>query len=93
MQMKKGLFIGIAALILGCYGVANVILFFTNNGFHYFETDLFLIATSLFFFFVVLVLPRTVLIMLGAEREDPGNQLQDKETSDLGDASRCPQTQ
>ena len=65
--MKKTSFIMIVAVILGLYGVANVMLYCKKAGFYYFETDLFFGMTSIFFLLLILILPRTLEIMLGFE--------------------------
>lgn len=79
MQLRKDVFILIVTLLLVFYGAANAMLWHKHHGFHYVETDLFLMITSAFLFMIVLVLPRTVLIMLGTERRKPEG-LPDTET-------------
>jgi uncharacterized membrane protein len=77
------------AMILVLYGVANAMLFYKKGGFSYSDDDLFFIMTSIFLFMIILILPRTVAIMLGSESQAQGNKIQDEETSDSGDPSRC----
>jgi hypothetical protein len=73
MKLRKDAFLIIVALILVFYGAANAMLYYRYRGFHYFDTDLFLAASSVFLLLLVLVLPRSVFIMLGGEREEPGH--------------------
>ena len=83
--MKKNNFIMTVAAILGLYGAANAMLWYKEGGFYYIETDLFFMMTSIFLFLIILILPRTVVIMLGGERNPPGNKTNDKITCDSGD--------
>ena len=73
IKLRKDAFLIIVALILVFYGAANATLHYRYHGFYYFETDLFLAVSSVFLLLLVLVLPRSVLIMLGGEREEPGH--------------------
>jgi uncharacterized membrane protein len=61
----------IVAVILVLYGVANATLWHTIGGYHYVDTDLFYIITSIFAFMIILSLPRTVEILLGRESQPP----------------------
>lgn len=87
MKLRKDVFILIVTLLLVFYGAANAVLWHKHHGFHYVEKDLFLMITSAFLFMIVLVLPRTVLIMLGGESMEPERR------PDTGDTSRCQQSQ
>jgi hypothetical protein len=82
VKLSKNVFLMTMLMILALYGVANVMLFFNKNGFHYFDTDLFLIITSIFAFMIMISLPRTVEILIGSESQPPRSEIYDKEISD-----------
>ena len=77
------------AMILGLYGVANVMLFYKKGGFQYFDDDLFFVITAIFAFMMILILPRTVAIALGSERRKPESEIMNySETSDSENTSQ-----
>lgn len=82
MKLSKNAFLKTMAMILGLYGVANVMLFYNKNGFHYVDTDPFFIITSTFAFMIMISLPRTVEILIGSESQPPRSEIYDKEISD-----------
>jgi hypothetical protein len=82
VKLSKNAFLMTMLMILALYGVANVMLFYNNNGFHYVDTDPFLIITSIFAFMIMISLPRTVEILIGSESQPPRSEIYDKEISD-----------
>jgi uncharacterized membrane protein len=82
MNLNKNVFITIVAVMLVLYGVVNATLWYKRGESSYFESDLFIIITSIFFFMILLILPRTVAILLGSESQAPKSEIHDKEISD-----------
>jgi hypothetical protein len=75
VKLSKNVFLMTVAMILGLYGVANVMLFYMRGGWGYFDNDLFILITAVFAFMIILILPRTVLIVLGGERKPPKSEV------------------
>jgi hypothetical protein len=89
VKLSKNVFLMTVAMILCLYGVANVMLFYKKNGFHYFDDNLFFVITSIFAFMMILILPRTVTIALGSERKSSDSEIiNDFETSDSENTSQ-----
>jgi hypothetical protein len=75
MTISKNVLIMIVLATLVLYSVANVILWHKTGSFHYVDTDHFIIVTFTFVFMIIFTLPRTVLILLGAESQPPRNEI------------------